>query len=38
MADGICLLKIFGILEINEIVPYRDQPNAKFPYVFFDQS
>lgn len=36
MADGICLLKIFGILEINEIVSYRDHPNANFLYVFFD--
>lgn len=30
-----CLLKVFGILEINEIVPYREHPNPKFAYVYF---
>ena len=30
-----CLLKMFGILEINEIVPYREHPNPEFVYVFF---
>lgn len=31
-----CLLKKFGILEINEIVPYRNHPNPNLLYVFFD--
>ena len=30
-----CLLKIFGILTINEIVPYREHPNPKFAYVYY---
>lgn len=33
---GMCLLKTFGILEINKIVPYREHPNPKFLYVLFD--
>ncbi len=30
-----CLLKIFGILTINEIVPYREHPTPKFVYVYY---
>lgn len=30
-----CLLKIFGILTINEIVPYREHPNPQFAYVYY---
>ena len=31
-----CLLKKFGILEVNEYVPYREHPNSNMAYVFFD--
>ena len=30
-----CLLKIFGILQVNEYVPYRKHPNPDLLYVFF---
>ena len=31
-----CLLKKFGILDVNKIVPYREHPNPKFAYVYLD--
>ena len=31
-----CLLKRFGILEVNEYVEYRIHPNPKLLYVYFD--
>ena len=31
-----CLLKRFGILEVNEYVEYRIQPNSELLYVYFD--
>lgn len=30
-----CLLKRFGILEINKYVPYRIHPNPDLLYVYF---
>lgn len=30
-----CLLKRFGILEINKYVPYRIYPNPDLLYVYF---
>ena len=31
-----CLLKRFGILEVNEYVQYREHPNKDLLYVYFD--
>lgn len=31
-----CLLRRFGILEVNEYVQYREHPNPNLVYVFFD--
>lgn len=31
-----CLLKKFGILEVNKYVQYREHPNSNLVYVFFD--
>jgi hypothetical protein len=30
-----CLLKKFGILDVNECVQYREHPNPKFLYVYY---
>lgn len=31
-----CLLKRFGILEVNKYVEYRVHPNPELVYVYFD--
>lgn len=31
-----CLLKRFGILEVNKYVEYRIHPNPELLYVYFD--
>lgn len=31
-----CLLRKFGILEVNGYVQYREHPNSNLVYVFFD--
>lgn len=31
-----CLLKKFGILDVNKYVCYREHPNAKFLYVYYN--
>lgn len=31
-----CLLKKFGILEVNEYVEYRIHPNTELLYVYFN--
>ena len=31
-----CLLKKFGILDVNKYVPYRKHPNPEFAYVYLD--
>lgn len=31
-----CLLKRFGILDINKNVPYREHPNHALLYVYYD--
>lgn len=30
-----CLLKTFGILEVNEYVQYREHPNPELLYVYY---
>ena len=30
-----CLLKRFGILDVNEYVQYREHPNPEFLYVYY---
>lgn len=32
-----CLLRIFGILTINKIVPYREHTNPQFAYVYYEK-
>lgn len=30
-----CLLKRFGILDVNEYVQYREHPNSELLYVYY---